>query len=167
MRARSSDGHKNVLSLIGYSHLLENRWEGTQGVCGNQKTKQAKHSNQTQTKREQSPTPSKKQPYHGHMSVARSVSDFWSFLSDPRAKESGVHGWHQCKSLLSSSEALQLVTILVACILFLLYIICPQAKNVIPSVVFTVRSQSAIAEVQEISTRSQPFHDTVQLPTPW
>ena len=23
--ARSSDGHKNVLSLIGYSHLLENR----------------------------------------------------------------------------------------------------------------------------------------------
>ena len=25
VRARSSDGHKNVLSLIGYSHLLENR----------------------------------------------------------------------------------------------------------------------------------------------
>ena len=58
VRARSSDGHKNVLSLIGYSHLLENRWKGTQGVCGNQKTKQAKHSNQTQTKRQRSPTPS-------------------------------------------------------------------------------------------------------------
>ena len=25
VRASSSDGHKNVLSLIGYSHLLENR----------------------------------------------------------------------------------------------------------------------------------------------
>ena len=25
VRARSSDGHKNVLSLIGYSHMLENR----------------------------------------------------------------------------------------------------------------------------------------------
>ena len=25
VRARSSDGHKNVLSLIGYSHILENR----------------------------------------------------------------------------------------------------------------------------------------------
>ena len=25
VRAQSSDGHKNVLSLIGYSHLLENR----------------------------------------------------------------------------------------------------------------------------------------------
>ena len=26
MRARGSDGHQNVLSLIGYSHMLENRW---------------------------------------------------------------------------------------------------------------------------------------------
>ena len=26
-RARGSDGHKNVLSLIDYSHMLENRWE--------------------------------------------------------------------------------------------------------------------------------------------
>ena len=25
VRARSSDGHQNVLSLIGYSHMLENR----------------------------------------------------------------------------------------------------------------------------------------------
>ena len=25
VRAQSSDGHKNVLSLIGYSHMLENR----------------------------------------------------------------------------------------------------------------------------------------------
>ena len=25
VRARGSDGHKNVLSLIGYSHMLENR----------------------------------------------------------------------------------------------------------------------------------------------
>ena len=25
VRARGSDGHQNVLSLIGYSHMLENR----------------------------------------------------------------------------------------------------------------------------------------------
>ena len=27
VRARGSDGRQNVLSLIGYSHMLENRWE--------------------------------------------------------------------------------------------------------------------------------------------
>jgi len=26
VRARGSDGHQNVLSLIDYSHMLENRW---------------------------------------------------------------------------------------------------------------------------------------------
>ena len=35
-RARSKlRRHKNVLSLIGYSHMLENRWEGKLGVYGN------------------------------------------------------------------------------------------------------------------------------------
>ena len=46
VRARSSDGHKNVLSLIGYSHILENRWEGKLGVNGNE----ANNTNKTQTK---------------------------------------------------------------------------------------------------------------------
>ena len=46
VRARSSDGHKNVLSLIGYSHILENRWEGKLGVNENE----TNNTNKTQTK---------------------------------------------------------------------------------------------------------------------
>ena len=45
VRAQSSDGHTNVLSLIGYSHLLENRWKGKLGVNAKQS-----NTNKTQTK---------------------------------------------------------------------------------------------------------------------
>ena len=33
-------------------------------------------------------------------------SDFWSVISDTRVKESGVHGWRQCESLLSSLRSI-------------------------------------------------------------
>ena len=45
-------------------------------------------------------------------------SDFWSAISVTRVTETGVHGWRQCESLLSPSEALQLVSISVVCSLF-------------------------------------------------
>ena len=65
------------------------------------------------------------------------------------------------------SEALQLVTILVACILFVHHMSPSENCHIQAHVAFTARSQSAIAEVQEISTRSQPFHDRVLLSIPW
>ena len=55
-------------------------------------------------------------------------SDFWSATSDTRVAETGVHGWRKCESLLSPSEALQLVTIqLYACS----RIMCSQAETAI------------------------------------
>ena len=48
--ARGSDGHQNVLYLIRYSHVLENRWKQKPGVSqANNKTQ--KKNNQKQTKR--------------------------------------------------------------------------------------------------------------------
>ena len=44
--------------------------------------------------------------YHGQMSVARPMGWFLVFISDPRAKESEVHGWRQCESLLSSLSSI-------------------------------------------------------------
>ena len=42
MRARGSDGHQNVLSLIGNSHMLENRWEQKARCLQNNTSEQAK-----------------------------------------------------------------------------------------------------------------------------
>ena len=65
------------------------------------------------------------------------------------------------------SEALQLVSILVACSLFVHHMFPSENCHIQAHVAFTDRSQSAIAEGQEISTRSQPFYDRVLLPIPW
>ena len=55
VRARGSDGHQNVLSLISYSHMLENRWK--------QKARCLPIPNKAKTAKNQNPTKNKpKQP---------------------------------------------------------------------------------------------------------
>ena len=48
VHARGSDGHQNVLSLISYSHILENRWSKKPGVFQHQnKTNPTKNKTKT------------------------------------------------------------------------------------------------------------------------
>ena len=47
VRARGSDGHQNVLSLIGNSHMLENRWDQKARCLQNNTSEQTKQKQQT------------------------------------------------------------------------------------------------------------------------
>ena len=95
-----------------------------------------------------------KQPYLGHMSVARPLGWFMVFISGTRAKESEVHGWRQSESLLSSLSSIELGTNWVACILFVHHMSPSENCHNQAHVTFSARSQSVVPQVEERGTRS-------------
>ena len=91
------------------------------------------------------------------MSVARPMGWFLVLISDPRAKESEVHGWRQCESLLPSLSSIAAWHQLCWCILFVQHISPSENCHIQAHVAFTARTQLAVPEAQESSTRSQSF----------
>ena len=58
VHAQGSDGHQNVLSLISYSHILENRWK-QKARCLPQKTKTNPTKNKAKQHKTKQPPPTK------------------------------------------------------------------------------------------------------------
>ena len=96
-------------------------------------------------------------PQHGKMSVARPMGWFLVSISDPRAKESEVHGWRQCESLLFSLSSIAAWHQLCWCILFVQHMSPSENCHIQAHVAFTARAQLAVPKAQESSTRSQSF----------
>ena len=96
-------------------------------------------------------------PQHGKMSVARPMGWFLVSISDPKTKESEVHGWRQCESLLFSLSSIAAWHQLCWCILFVQHMSPSENCHIQAHVAFTARAQLAVPKAQESSTRSQTF----------